>query len=689
MKNIKFIALMCIAVFGILSDSNAQQKKYQVEIVRDQWGVPHIFGKTDADVAYGLAWAHAEDDFKTIQQAYLAGNALLSRKRGLKGAVADYVAQLIGSEEIVNEKYESDISPAYKTLTQAYAEGLNRYAHKNPKEVIDQKLFPLTPKKMLRYQQLQLFFFSRGDYWASRILSNQLNDPEELEEMRGSNTFAFNSVKTKEDATYLAINTHQPLDGPASWYEAHLVSEEGTNILGALFAGSPNILTGANEHLAWSHTVNYPDKFDVFKLKMDPKKKHTYWVDGKAYPLEVHKAKVYIRILGIPIKVSRKYYKSMFGPTLKNDNGYYAMRTPAFYNIQALQQWWNMNKAQNFTEFYEALKMKSIPGFNIGYADKNDTIFYISNGLIPKRAPGYNWKEVVPGDTKKTLWTETYDIEELPQVIQPKSGYIYNANHSPFYASSESDNPSAESFSKDMNFETYHNNRSTRLYELINGYSTIGDQEFKKIKYDRQFPKPFQFNYVDINAIDSISAGNYPELSVLINEIQNWDRKADIDSYGAGAFASLYFELQKIYSSLPKDKKVTEEQLITALKKVKEDLQTYFGAERIQLGDMHRLIRGEKDIPIWGMPDVITAMGSVKLEDGRRKVVSGESYIELVKFTSEGVEIESVISYGSSDHSDSPHYNDQMELYRDFKTKKMTLDKAEIYRNAKKIYSPD
>jgi acyl-homoserine-lactone acylase len=542
---------------------------------------------------------------------------------------------------------------------------------------------------MLRYQQLQLFFFSRGDYWASKILSNQLEDPEEVEDMRGSNTFAFNSAKTEDNVTYLAINTHQPLDGPASWYEAHLVSEEGTNILGALFAGSPNILIGANEHLAWSHTVNYPDKFDVFKLKMDPKKKHTYWVDDKAYPLEVHKAKVYLRILGIPIKVSRKYYKSMYGPTLKNDNGYYAMRTPAFYNIQALQQWWTMNKAQNFTAFYDALKMKAIPGFNIGYADKNDTIFYISNGLIPKRAPGYNWKEVVPGDTKKTLWTETYDIEELPQVIQPKSGYIYNANHSPFYSSSESDNPLAENFSKDMNFETYHNNRSTRLYDLINAFEAIGDQEFKTIKYDRQFPKPFQFNYVDINAIDSISAANYPELTTLINDIQNWDRKADIDSYGAGAFASLYFELQKIYSSLPEDKKVTEDQLIIALRQVKEDLQTHFGAERIQLGDLHRLIRGDKDIPIWGMPDVITAMGSVKLEDGRRKVVSGESYIELVKFTSAGVEIESVISYGSSDHPDSPHYNDQMELYRDFKTKKMTLDKAEVYRNAKKIYRPD
>ena len=126
-----------------------------------------------------------------------------------------------------------------------------------------------------------------------------------------------------------------------------------------------------------------------------------------------------------------------------------------------------MNKATSFSEFYDILKMKALPGYNIGYADKNDTIFYLSNGLIPKRAEGYNWKEVVPGNTRKTLWTETYDIEELPQVIQPSSGYFYNANHSPFYSSDESNNPNPDNFSKDANFETYHNNRSTRLMQLI------------------------------------------------------------------------------------------------------------------------------------------------------------------------------------------------------------------------------
>ena len=239
----------------------------------------------------------------------------------------------------------------------------------------------------------------------------------------------------------MAINTHQPLDGPVSWYEAHLCSEEGTNILGTLFAGSPNILIGVNDYLGWSHTVNNPDKIDLFHLEMHPKNKLQYRVDDTYLTLEKQKAKLTFRFLGIPIRIKRSFYKSIYGPTLKNKSGYYSIRTPALFEIRALEQWWRMNKSQSFSDFYTVLKMKAIPGYNIGYADRNDTIFYISNGLIPKRAPGYDWKNTVPGNTRKTLWEESYAVDELPQVIQPESGYFYNANHSPFLSSASKDNP--------------------------------------------------------------------------------------------------------------------------------------------------------------------------------------------------------------------------------------------------------
>ena len=679
------LAICCLMYSMIYGQINPDL----IDIVRDAYGVPHIFAVTDAEVSYGLAWAHAEDDFKTIQQGYLAGNNMLSKNIGNTGLGADFIAQFIGSEELFNDRYENEISDEYKKVVNGYAAGLNSYATSHPEEVLVNALFPITPKKMMRYAQLQLFISSKGDQWVQRIVNNQLTYDFKVEETpKGSNTFAFNSNKTKDGSTYLAINTHQPLDGPVSWYEAHLCSEEGTNILGALFAGTPSILIGANENLAWAHTVNQPDKTDVFALEMHPKEKLKYRVDDKYLNLEQKKATLQFRILGIPFKISKKFYKSIYGPTLKNKSGYYSVRTPTLYEIRGLEQWWRMNKASNFTEFYNALKMKALPGYNIGYADKNDTIFYISNGLIPKRAKGYNWADVVPGNTLKTLWKETYDIEDLPQVLQPKSGYVYNANHTPFKSSAEDDNPDKTQFETAMGFETYDNNRSTRLKTLIDQYEKIDYSDFKTIKYDTQYPKPYAFSWMDINYLERLEAENYPNLKVLIERLQQWDRKAIATSLGAGTFAVFYDQLRPFYQDLPAPKIFPPSILLKALKKTKAYLLKHFDSLEVSLGDYQKLVRGPKELPIFGLPDVITSMASRPFKDGKVKVVSGESYIELVRFSDKGTEIESVISYGSSDDPESPHYNDQMELYAGFKTKKMSLDKKTVYNSAKKIYHP-
>ncbi len=683
--------LRLILIFCILFSSTlfSQIDPSKIDIVRDQYGVPHIFAKTDAQVSYGLAWAHSEDDFKTIQIGYLAGNNLLSKYLKNSGLGADFLSQFIGSNKLYEDLFEKTISTEYKAIMRAYAEGLNKYAATYPEEVLVDELFPIGTKEMIRYAQLQLFISSKGDQWVQRIINNQINYDFKMEETpKGSNTFAFNSSITEDDGTYLAINTHQPLDGPVSWYEAHLCSEEGTNILGALFAGSPNILIGTNENLAWAHTVNLPDKTDVFALQMHPKDKFKYKVDDSYLTLEIKKAKLQFRVLGIPINIKKTFYQSIYGPTLKNKSGYYAVRTPILFEIRSLEQWWRMNKANNFTEFYKALKMKALPGYNIGYADKNDTIFYISNGLIPKRAKGYNWEGVVPGNTRKTLWTETYDIEELPQVIQPKSGYVYNANHSPFRSSESKDNPIQEDYENNMGFETFDNNRSTRLKTLIEQNKTIDYDRFKVIKYDHQYPKPYAFNFMNINYLDKIDSENYPDIEILINRLQEWDRKANTNSLGAGTFAILYDQLRPIYRVLPQPKIFPIIAIVSALRDTKKYMLKHFNSLEVKLGDYQKLVRG-KEIPIFGLPDVITAMSSRPYKNGKVKVVSGESYIELVHFKGNGPpDIESVISYGSSDHKDSPHYNDQMELYANFKTKKMTLDKKTVYKNAKKIYNP-
>jgi len=687
MKQLKSIYLLFL--FFTFNSIAQNINTNNIEIIRDSFGVPHIYTKTDAELGYGLAWVHSEDDFKTIQEAYLAGNSLLSKHIGLRGAPVDFLSQLIRSDEIIDSLYNT-IDKNFIEVVKGYAQGINRYAELNPNEVLVKKLFPITPKKMLKYSFLQLFISSEGDRAVRAIFENNFKSLTfQRRNELGSNLFSFSTNKTRNGETYMAVNTHQPLDGPTSWYEVHLESEEGTSIIGATFAGAPCVLTGTNKNLAWTHTVNRPDKTDIYQLEMVKNSKRKYFFDDKILKLKKYRGKAFIKILGIPIKVSKKYYSSVYGPTLKNKTGFFSVRTGSLFKVRGLEQWWKMNKASSFKEFYSILEMNEIPGYNIGYADKDDNIFYISNGLIPKRNNKYKWTDVLPGNTSETLWTEYYKTSELPQVINPKSGYIYNANHSPFKSTSLNENPNPQNFNSNMGFETFDNNRSTRIFELIESFNAIDYKDFKTIKYDNKFPTPFNYNFMDINNIMEMDPKNYPEISDLLEQIQKWDRVTDANSTGAGAYAMFYYTLaEKYFYKSYYDRNFSKDLIADCLKDVKEKMIKYFNSSTVKLGEYQKLVRGNKEMPIFGMPDVITAMTASKYRNGKIQVTHGESYIQLVKFSNKGVEIESIISYGSSDHKDSPHYNDQMELYSKFKTKKMSFDKDYVLKNARTTYNP-
>ena len=679
----RFVILFSFTLGVIHSQVNPKD----IEIIRDSYGVPHIYGKTDADTAYGLAWAHAEDNFLTIQKAYLAGNGKLSRWNGKKGIGADFVSQFIQSAETVDRLYHT-LSDEFVAVIKGYAEGLNSYAKQHPDEVLISDFFPITPKKILIYSQLQLFASNQGERLVEAIFRNRIDQYEKPihEDVYGSNLIALSSRKTKIDETFLTINTHQPLEGPTSWYEAHLVSEEGTNIIGATFPGAPCLFTGANEYLGWTHTVNYPDKADVYQLEM--KNKTTYIVDGEEHQLVKKKAKMLVRLMGIRIPIYKTYYQSIYGPALKNKSGVFAIRTPSITNINALEQWWRMNKARSFSEFYSALEWNALPGYNIGYADRNDTIFYISNGKIPRRDPNYNWQKTLPGNTKKTLWDSYYTTQELPQVVAPQSGYVYNANHSPFYSTAPDENPSPDDYAKAMNYETYNNNRSTRLFDLLSEKDSLSYADFKRIKYDHTLPTPLNYNFVDFNVLYEMKSNDYPDVADLLNAIQNWDRVASADSYGAGAFAVLYYMLGKYYPRLGPSKTFNPLLIYTCLKDAKKHLFKHFGTTRIRLGDFQKLVRGDKELPIFGLPDVVTAMRGNPYKNGQIKIDHGESYIALIRFGKTKTSYESVMSFGNSARKDSPHYTDQMEMFQNFQLKTIPFSRKEVLKNASKIYSP-
>jgi acyl-homoserine-lactone acylase len=677
----KIILIACL-LFTI--HSQAQINPSKIDIIRDKYGVPHIFGKTDPEVAYGLAWAHAEDDFTTIQQSLLAGKAMLAQYQGKKGASIDYIVHLLRIPELVEERYESDLAPDFKKLLEGYCAGLNAYAAKHPKEVLLKKVFPVTPKEMVQYSVLQLCVLSGADKALAAIFGGTVPLLENYK-TQGSNAFAFNSNKTTDGNVYLAINAHQPLEGPVAFYEAHLSSEEGWNILGANFPGAPSILHGVNEHLGWAHTVNEPDKLDVYQLEINPENKTQYKFDGKWEILEERVAHLKVKLAGLKINVKKKAYWSKYGPTIITDRGTFSIRMPAQMDIRGLEQWYRFNKAKNFTEFKAAVNMKAIPGYNIVYADKYDTIYYISNGRIPVRDKNYNWKATLPGNTSATLWNQLHPIEALPQVLQPKSGFVYNTNHSPFHSTEGPENPIVKDIT--MGYETLENNRSKRFEEMLKPLNKVNYEDFKRIKFSRQFPSNFYFPY-NIDTLFMLDETKYTDIADLISNLKSWDKIGNAESIGAGTFFMITHTVYDNRAVYLKQKTITENQAVEILRAAKNKMLAGFNRTNLQLGDIQKLVRGNMVLPLPGLPDVLAPMYSIPHKDGMYKGNQGDAYIELVRFTKDGPIIESINVYGASARKDSPHYTDQMEMYVKQQTKKMTLDKATVYQQAAKKYNP-
>jgi acyl-homoserine-lactone acylase len=676
--------LLSILLFVNLA-SMAQINPSSITIARDSFGVPHIFAPTDPEVAYGIAWAHAEDDFETLQLVVLTGKAKLGTGLGKKGAEADYVINLLRVKQTVEEQWNT-LSPDFVALIKGYVQGLNAYAKAHPSEIKYKKAFPFDEKEYLTAVVFSTSLFCGIDRVLPQILGGTIATIPGFNP-QGSNALAMNSAKTTTGESFLAINAHQPNTGPVAFYEAHLQSEQGWNMLGGLFPGGCLIFHGTNENLGWAHTVNYQDKIDVYQLEINPADKNQYKFDGQWMNLEEDKAK--LKVKGIPITIGKKIWWSKYGPTLKTEKGVFAIRVPALMDIKALEQWYRMNKAKNFTEFYKALSMTSLPMFNITYADRYDTIFYISNGKMPRRNPDpkYNWQGTVPGNTSATLWTEFKPVTELPQYINPSSGYLFNTNHSPFLATDTKDNLNRNKFDKNDGYETYHNNRSQRVTELINA-DKVDYNRFKQIKFDQQLPRQLQYWY-GIDSMFNLNAAEYPLLKEVVTTFQTWDKKATADSKGAAIFIITYHYLaDKLKGVAPR--LVTKAEAIETYQYVYDHMVKNFGKTDLVLGDVQKLVRGDDARPAWGFPDVLTPTFSEPWKDGMRKVTGGDAYICFVRYQKNGglPIIESVNTFGASMNPSSPHFKDQMTMFQNQQTKPMTLDKKEVLRTAKKVYHP-
>ena len=699
----KFFA--CLAIVAWLIPSVSAKDKYEysitvnpedVTIVRDKWGVPHIYGKTDADAAYGLAWANAEDDFYTMQELVITAKGLAGKLMGVEGAERDFFSHTLAYRDRIEQEFHL-LSDEYVKYVEGYCQGINAYAKLHKKEIRVKGTFPINPKDVVGGYMFALSALIGTPGVVGKIMDGTYDKDVPSNLPYGSNAFAFNSNKTDDGSSMLCINPHQPVTGPFSWYEAHVSSEEGLNIHGAMFPGSSTVFLGNNENLGWAHTFNHLDLVDVFQLEMHPKKKQMYKFNGEWKKLEKRPVWLKVKLAkGIVFPVRRMTYWSELGTTLKSPDGnFYAIKLPANEKVRVGEQWYRMDKASNYEEFYDALQMESISMFNIIYADKDDNVLYLNNCVMPKRHEGVDYSTVVRSNSDKTLWSEFHDVEDLIQTRNPYCGWVFNTNNNPAHATAKTEWQSLDDYPAHFGVaDRGENNRAERFLELMREPQSkeVSFERMKEIKFDYEFPACGAYQN-SIENLFHVNPDEYPELAPLITMINEWDKRGNKENKGAGAYLITF---QKLFAMMgfadgefKRAVNIPDTTYIKALRWAQNQIDTHYGGEIPKLGEVQRHVRGDVNLPLAGFPDALAANYNEEWKDGRYKPWVADSYVHFVKWKDGKItNMETLHPFGASARPDSPHYTDQMQLYADMGTKKMTLDKATIMAEAESIYHP-
>ncbi|HEX4385838.1 MAG TPA: penicillin acylase family protein, partial [Myxococcales bacterium] len=391
MRFLKILALVIVALAGSAftryllhhqirkPSPELLERAQRVRILRDSFGVPHVFGKTDADAAFGLAYAHAEDDWPTIRDVGAASNGKLSLLHLTPTAIlADYLSGLVGVRESVDEQWPK-LDPRTRALLDGYADGMNLYAALHPDES-DARLLPYTGKDV-----------AAGFVYKMPLL---LGMPELLQALRkhgpkagdliskggpadGSNAHALMPFRSTEGVTRLNINSHQPWEGPVAWYEAQVVSEEGWNMYGGLFPGAPMVLHGFNEKVGWAHTVNSPATVDAYELEIEDGKQK---LDGAWVPLQDRKFSLQVDLGFATIPIPLTFHEAAQGPVFEAHGHSYALRWAGRERSAfTAEEWYRMNRAQSIAELKAALGEQAIPMFNVVFASADGHIGYLYN----------------------------------------------------------------------------------------------------------------------------------------------------------------------------------------------------------------------------------------------------------------------------------------------------------------------
>lgn len=642
----------------------APARAYNPTITRDQYGVPSVHGHDDAETAYGLALAHAEDNFATIQLIVLASRGRLGGHLGADGAKSDFLWNLLDIKGAVDSGYERDLSPEIRAIYTGYADGLNAYARAHPREVLP-GAENMTGRDVAAGSALTVPLF-----WGFDSILGQLADPHShpcavrqatAETIDwGSNAFAVAPSRSSDHHTRVILNSHQPWDGPVAWYEARIESDSGWRMHGGLFPGSPFPVVGTNGAVGWAATVNLPDLADLYRLRTDAQHSGQYFYDGQWRRFTTRTIWLGVKMGPIVIPIPKTLTYSVQGPAFQTADGWVAARYAGAGEIRALEQFYRLGRAHTFDEWRAAMAMRAIPSFNFIYGDNTGRIAYLYNAILPRRPAGVSdWSGCVPGDTSATLWNPREYIES-PALVSPRSGWLYSTNGAPWSSTDPdadlkpSDFPEAAPF-----IETYLTNRGLRAVETLSPLHAISEEQLEATKFDVTYSTRSRMADA-IRTILAADSRNDAELAGIQNLLRAWDMRSSTDDTGA-ALANLMFE--PLYEAR-RARQPQPDPIVTA-RAAARYLTQHFHKLDPAWGEVLRLRHGQGvDLPMDGANDVLRGIRWAREPDGRLNANFGDGFMMIMDWAPDHtMQVRVIHEWGASSHPDSPHYNDQSPIY--------------------------
>jgi len=700
-----------------------EQRARSVTIVRDDWGIAHVHGKTDADAVFGMVYAQAEDDFNRVETNFINAMGRLAEAEGEAEVWRDLRMKLFIDPDAIKAQYTS--SPAWlKSLMNAWADGLNFYLAKHPE---------VTPRVIKRFEPWMALTFSEGSIGGDieRVNLKQLQtfygngpatvapagpaepvveDSDLPTEPSGSNGIAIAPSNTTAHHALLLINPHTSFFFRS---ELQMTSDEGLNAYGAATWGQFFIYQGFNEHAGWMHTSSGVDAVDEYLETVVKKGDRFYYKYGsEERPLTASVIKVPYTIATGLAEKTFTIYRTSHGPIVRSANGKWVAIALMQEPVKALTQSYSRTKAKDYKTFKQTMELHTNSSNNTIFADASGNIAYFHGNFIPKRDPRFDWTRPVDGSDPATAWGSLLSVDESPRLLNPASGWLYNSNNSPWSAAGTSSPKKADYPAYvETGGESARGLHAIRVLQSKKDFTMDGLIAAAYDSYLTWFEKPIP---ALIKAWDATPATNplKAKVSDEIALLRSWDLRWAATSVPTSLAVFWGDEVQQRVGVAARQAGVSNdeyiatrapaEQLLQSLAAASDKLAADFGTWQTPWGDVNRFQRltddivhpfsdAEPSIPVgftsatWGS---LASFGARSYR-GSKKIygTSGNSFVAVVEFGPK-VRAKAVTAGGESGNPSSPHFNDQAKRYSTGDLRDVYFYPAQLKGHTEREYHP-